>query len=78
MQEWLASQPFQLLQWSAQSLDLNPVEHFWALHKWRLNKFTTPPRGIQEVWEHVCSVYPDFIEQDCMILYESHEELTLC
>ena len=28
MHEWLASQPFQFLQWLAQSPDLNPIEHF--------------------------------------------------
>jgi hypothetical protein len=71
MQEWLASQPFQLLQWHAQSLDLNPIEHFWALLKRCLNEFTTPPKGIQEVWKHVCLVYPNFNEQNCMALYES-------
>ena len=48
VQEWLASQPYQLLQWLAQSPDLNPIEYFWALLKQRLNKFTTPPGGIQE------------------------------
>ena len=53
VQEWLASQSFQLLQWPAQSLVLNPFEHFWAFLKQHLNKFTTPPRGIQELWERV-------------------------
>ena len=71
VQEWLASQPFQLLQWHAQSLDLNPIEHFRALLKQRLNEFTTPPRGIQEFWECVCSIYPNCSEHDCMALYES-------
>ena len=53
VQEWLKSQPFQLLQWPPQSLESNPMEHFWALLKLRLNGFSTPPRGIEESWECV-------------------------
>ena len=71
VQEWLKLQPFQLLQWHAQSLDLNPMEHFWALLKQRLNEFFTPPRGIEEVWERVCIVSSHFSEENCMALYES-------
>ena len=71
MQECLKLQPFQLLQWLAQSLDLNPMEHFWALLKQRLNEFFTPPRGIEEVWERVCIVSSNFNEEDCTALYES-------
>jgi hypothetical protein len=50
---------------------LNPMEHFWALLKRRLNEFSTPPRGIEELWERVCSVCSSLGEDDCMALYES-------
>ena len=36
-----------------------------------LNKFTTTPRGIQELWERVCLVYLNFNEHECTMLYES-------
>ena len=71
VQEWLASQPFQLLQWSKQSPYLNPIEHLWTLLKQRLNKCTIPPRGIQGSWKCVCSMYPNLSEHGCMALYES-------
>ena len=70
MQEWLASQPFQPLQWPAQSPDLKPDKHLWALLKQRLNKFMTLSRGIQELWERVFLVYPKFNEHDCMAFYQ--------
>ena len=37
----------------------------------RLNEFMTPPKGIQELWERVYSMYPNFSEYDCMALYKS-------
>jgi hypothetical protein len=42
-----------------------------TLLKWCLNKFTTPRRGIQELWERVCLKYPNFCKQHCMAPYES-------
>ena len=66
VQEWLTSQPFQLLLWLAQFSDLNPIEQLWAFLKQCLNEFTTPPKDIQELWEYVCSVYPNFNKHDCM------------
>ena len=71
MQECLASQSFQLLQWLAQFPNMNPIEHLRALLKQRLNELETPPRGIQELWERVCTVYPNSSEHDCMAFYES-------
>jgi transposase len=71
VQFWLSSQPFQLLQWPAQSPDLNPMEHFWALLKQRLSQVTPRPRGVQELWENVCSIYPSFDAEDCEKLYKS-------
>ena len=47
---------------ASQSPVLNSIEHFRALLKRHLNKFATPPRGIQELWERVCSIYPNFNE----------------
>ena len=49
-------------------MDLNPTSRHFSNG---LNKFMTPLRGIKELWEHVCSTYPNFSEHDCMAHYES-------
>jgi hypothetical protein len=71
VQLWLSSKPFQLLQWPAQSPYLNPMDHFWALLKQRLSQVTPRPRGVQELWENVCSIYRSFDAKDCDKLYKS-------
>ena len=53
VQEWLNKQPFMVLSWPPQSLDLNTIEHLWAHLKRQLNKYEGPPRGMLEIWERV-------------------------
>ena len=54
VQEWLVSEPFQLLQLHAQSLGLSPIEYLWTLLKRRLNKFL---QHLQEVSKNCGSVF---------------------
>jgi transposase len=71
VQEWLAKQPFEVLEWPAQSPDLNPIEHLWATLKRRLNKYETPPNGMLEFWDRVQDVWNAITREDCMRLVES-------
>ena len=57
MKEWLSKQPFNVLKWPAQSPDLNPIDHLWATLKRKLIYYSTPPKGLLELWERVFVTY---------------------
>ena len=42
-----------VLEWPAQSLDLNPIEHLWEHLKHQLNAWLAQPSGMLELWERV-------------------------
>lgn len=71
VQEWLANQEFETMEWPAQSPDLNLIEHMWAEVKRRLNKFDTPSKGVFELWERVQKIWNEISPDVCMNLYES-------
>jgi len=71
VQEWLDGQPFEVLQWPAQSPDLNPIEHLWATLKRRLNHYERPPSGMAELWERVQEKWNEIKTEVCVRLIES-------
>ena len=64
VKEWISNN-LQVLRWPAQSPDLNPIEHLWALLKIRLNKYDTPPSGMIELWSRVKEIWESFTENEC-------------
>lgn len=71
VQEWLTNQEFDVLQWPAQSPDLNPIEHLWSEVKRKLNKFESPPKGINELWERITEVWNGIEPSTCQKLIAS-------
>jgi hypothetical protein len=71
VQKWLSEQEFDVLEWPAQSPDLNPIEHLWAILKRRLNQYERPPSGILELWERVQVEWEKIDKDVCRSLVES-------
>ena len=70
-QEWFKNHGFTLLQWSAQSPDLNPIDYFWEDIKRRLGEYEMPPSGMLELWERVESEWDKIPAEVCQNLIES-------
>ena len=71
VQEWLANQSFEVLEWPSQSPDLNPIEHLWAHLKRQLNTYESPSKGMLELWERVEDEWNKIDSEVCMRLIES-------
>jgi transposase len=71
VRKWLKNRPFEVLDWPAQSPDLNPIEMLWAIVKRRLNEFEEPPSGMNELWERVQQIWDEVSSETCRELIES-------
>lgn len=71
VQEWLGEQPFKVMIWPAQSPDLNPIEHLWAKIKKDLNRYSSPPKGMHELYQRIEEVYMAIPVDYINNLYES-------
>jgi len=68
---WMEENNITLLDWPAQSPDLNPIEHLWHHIKLQLCKYEAPAKGVWEIWERVAEVWNDIEPEVCQGLIES-------
>jgi hypothetical protein len=71
MQEWLASQSFQLIQWLAQSPEFELHWTFLGTSQTSLERIYDTFKRYPRIVGAVCSMYPNFSERDCMASYEN-------
>ena len=60
-----------MLDWPAQSPDLNPIEHLWWYLKKQLNGYEEEPSGMLGLWERIEREWEAIQEQVCVKLIES-------
>ena len=60
-----------LLDWPAQSPDLNPIEHLWHHIKKELGQYPTQAKGVWEIWERAAEVWEGIEPEVCQNLIES-------
>lgn len=70
-QSWLEEQEINLLDWPAQSPDLNPIEHTWNHLKRCLSGYESAPTGVHQLWERVVEEWGKIDEEQCQKWIES-------
>jgi len=68
---WFEENDIQLLDWPAQSPDLNPIEHLWQLLKTKILAYEKPPKGIWDIWNRAEEQWNLITPEECQKLIES-------
>jgi transposase len=68
---WFLEHGVEVLDWPAQSPDLNPIEHLWDYAKRRLANHENTPLSLHELWERVQVVWDAIPREVCEGLIDS-------
>jgi transposase len=64
--EFLASQPFETLNWPSQSPDLSPIEWVWNILKMKMKAMNPRPRTPATIREAILDIW-DTLDDECRI-----------
>ena len=69
--QWFSDNNIEVIEWSLQSPDLNPIEHLWVHVKRQMNTYETPPKGVFELWDRLAKEWNKIPPETCQNLIES-------
>lgn len=70
-QKWFQDHHIEVLDWPAQSADLNPIEHLWTHLKHRVADYAEQPNSIAELWDRVQVQWHKIPVATCLNLIDS-------
>jgi len=70
-QDYFKTQQFQVLEWPAQSPDLNPIEHLWNILKKVLYSAHPDSKGVYDLWDNLVAAWVSITPEQCAGLVES-------
>ena len=68
---WLLDNNIEVLDWPAQSPDLNPIEQLWDHFKRRLSDYSSMPSSMAELWERMEDEWNKITKEKSIELIES-------
>ena len=69
--KWFEDHNITVINWPAQSPDLNPIEHLWYHVKCKFQQYDVPPKGVHELWDRVVKEWNEIPPEVCQKLIES-------
>ena len=72
--KWFEDHGVEVMNWPAQSPDLNPIEHLWCHLKRRLASYENPPTSMEQLWQRTMEEWNGIPASICQRLIESMPE----
>ena len=69
IEEWLAMKGIYVMPWAAQSPDLNPIEHIWALMKRRIGRKVF--NNVEDLKKELLKIWSEITPKECKDLIMS-------